>query len=174
MNRWTIREWIAVNTGLLAAAIALGALLATSQGLLVEVARPDVVTDVRWWRSLVGIVSQNSRIWLFILAGVVSFGAAGLSALLANGFRFGMDVAALVLSAPTELLFLLPHGVMEFAALTTAAAASQHIGCALFGILVKNPDVRPLGEGLRAFGWSCVLGLAAALIESVSHMLRLA
>lgn len=173
MTTWTVRQWIGVDALVLALAIAGGSLLATFQGRMVDVSRPDFVEDVQWWRSLSEIVAQNGRVWLLMFAGVVSFGAAGASALVSNGLRFGMDVAALILSAPGELRFLLPHGVLEFAALTVGAASCQYLGCALFGILTKNPMVRPLGEGLRAFGWSCVLGLLAALVETASHVMRL-
>ena len=173
MTRWTIREWIAVNALAVAGAICAGSILASSQGRIVNVVRPDVVEAVRWSQSLAEIVAQNGRVWMFMFVGTVSFGAAGLSVLLSNGFRFGMDMAALILSAPTELRFLLPHGVLEFAALTVGAASCQYIGCVLFGTLTKDPAANPIREGVLAFGWSCVLGLMAALVETASHVMRL-
>jgi uncharacterized membrane protein SpoIIM required for sporulation len=67
------------------------------------------------------IARENGRLWLYMCAGMASFGAAGFAVLLGNGLRFGLDAMALARGAPDELRFLIPHASIEFLAFTLAA-----------------------------------------------------
>lgn len=110
--------------------------------------------------------------WLYMCLGVVSFGAAGFAALIGNGFRFGMDAAAVAENAPDELLFLLPHAIVEFASFTLAAAACQYLGWLLFELLVFDRRRAPVGAGVQGLMWSACLLLLAAFFETVSLVAR--
>ena len=115
---------------------------------------------------------ENSRVWLYTCAGFVSFGVVGFFVLLGNAFRFGMDAMSLARGAPRELIYLLPHAVLEFAAFTLAAASCQYLAWCLFDLLVLNRIRAPARAGVQALVLSFVLLIVAACVETYSHSVR--
>jgi uncharacterized membrane protein SpoIIM required for sporulation len=118
------------------------------------------------------IALENGRLWVYMCAGIASFGAAGFVVLVGNGLRFGLDATALARGAPEDLGFLLPHASLEFLAFTLAAAACQYLGWLLFDLLVFDRRRAPVGPGIRGLTWSFALMLLAALVEAASQMAR--
>lgn len=118
------------------------------------------------------IARENGRLWLYMCAGIASFGVAGFVVLVGNGLRFGLDATALARGAPAELGFLLPHASLEFLAFTLAAAACQYLGWLLFDLLVFGRRRARLNPGMKGLAWSFALLLLAALVETVSLVAR--
>jgi uncharacterized membrane protein SpoIIM required for sporulation len=133
----------------------------------------QVSTPVSPTASLQLILRQNGQVWLSVCGGTVSFGAMGLAVIVSNGFRFGFDAATVARSAPGELRFLLPHGVLEFLALTLAAAACQHLAWLLFELLALGRSTGQVKPPLTALASSVPIGVAAALVEVMSQVARL-
>jgi uncharacterized membrane protein SpoIIM required for sporulation len=121
---------------------------------------------------LVRVLESNARVWCYTCIGLVSFGAVGLFVLLGNAFRFGMDVTSLACGAPCELVYLLPHAALEFAAFTLAAASCQYLAWCLFDVLVLNRARVPVRPGVRALVLSFVLLVIAACVETYSQSAR--
>ena len=118
------------------------------------------------------IAKENGRLWLYMCAGVASFGVAGFVVLIGNGLRFGLDATALARGAPHELRFLLPHASLEFLAFTLAAAACHYLGWLLFDLLVFGRRRALLRPGVKGLAWSLALMLVAALVEAASMFAR--
>jgi len=169
-----LRHLVAANTLLVGCAVICGAAFAASDGRRVVLPPAGSSAPAPIAESTVQIVRQNGRVWLFICAGVGSFGAAGAGVLVANAFRFGMDVATVALSAPAELTFLAAHGLLEFAAFTLAAAAVQYLGWMLLLLLAVNRSSGRLAIGLCALAGSGGLVVLAAWVEALSHAARIA
>ena len=126
-------------------------------------------TDVAF---LVGVLQANGRVWVYTCCGLVSFGVVGLFVLFGNAVRFGIDVTSLARGAPRELVYLLPHAVVEFAAFTVAAASCQYLAWCLFDVLVLNRARAPVRPGVQALAVSLVLLVVAACLETYSQSLR--
>jgi uncharacterized membrane protein SpoIIM required for sporulation len=118
------------------------------------------------------IAQENGRLWLYMCAGIASFGVAGFVVLIGNGLRFGLDATALARGAPDELRFLLPHASLEFLAFTLAAAACQYFGWLLLDLLVFGRLAAPVRPGVKGLMWSLALLLLAALVEAASQFAR--
>jgi uncharacterized membrane protein SpoIIM required for sporulation len=156
---------------LLVAAVASGAALAAWQGhalILPEHAHHQPTGT----EFLVRVVEANGRVWLYTCTGLVSFGIVGVFVLVGNAFRFGMDVVSIARGAPRELVYLLPHGVLEFGAFTLAGAACQYLAWCLFDLLVSNQTRVPARAGVRALALSFVLLMLAACLETFSYSAR--
>jgi uncharacterized membrane protein SpoIIM required for sporulation len=121
---------------------------------------------------LVRVLESNALVWAYTCAGLVSFGAAGLFVLAGNAFRFGMDAMSMARGAPRELVYLLPHAVLEFAAFTLAAASCQYLAWCVFDVLVLNRPRVPAEPGLRMLAVSFVLLVIAACVETCSWAVR--
>jgi len=136
---------------LLVAGIASGAAISLCQGHAVAAPR-DAHAHQSGTAFLVGVLQANGRVWLYTCCGLVSFGVVGLFVLFGNAVRFGIDVTSLARGAPRELVYLLPHAVVEFAAFTVAAASCQYLAWCLFDVLVLNRARAPVRPPHRAPG----------------------
>ena len=174
MSRPVLRYLVAANALLVACAVICGAAFAASDGRRVVLPPAGGAAPPRIGESTVQIVRQNGRVWLYICASLGSFGAAGAGVLVANAFRFGMDVATVALSAPAELTFLAAHGLLEFGAFTLAAASVQYLGWMLLRLLAVNSSSGRLAIGLSALAGSAGLVVLAAWVEALSHAARTA
>jgi uncharacterized membrane protein SpoIIM required for sporulation len=168
----TMRRLVCANAIALVCAGCCGAALAAAQERRVFLTHSDTQARVDISRSIAVIVRGNGAVWLYVAAGTVSFGAAGTVVLVSNGFRFGMDVAAVALSEPRELRFLLPHSLLEFGAFTLAAGACQWLGWLLFQFLAFNRRGSGAAAGVGALAASACLGCLAAVVEALSLAAR--
>jgi uncharacterized membrane protein SpoIIM required for sporulation len=165
------RRLTAVCLGYLAvlgASVVAGIGLAAWQGHVLTVPGQTVI-EVTPAAFLLGVLVENSRVWLYTCAGFVSFGVVGFFVLLGNAFRFGMDAMSLARGSPRELAYLLPHAALEFAAFTLAAASCQYLAWCLFDLLVLNRIRAPARAGVQALALSFVLLVVAACVETYSH-----
>jgi uncharacterized membrane protein SpoIIM required for sporulation len=154
----------------LAMAMTAGAALAAWQGHVLSVERVGVPPS--GGAFLLRVLEFNGRIWLYMCIGLASFGVAGLSVLLGNAFRFGMDVMSMARGAPHELVYLLPHAALEFAAFTLAGASCQYLAWWLFELLVLDRTHLPARAGVQALAVSFVLLVIAACVETLSASVR--
>lgn len=171
--RVTLRGLVCANALALLCAGSCGAALAVAQGRRVEFTRQADAAGVSFTQMVVEVARGNGRVLVHVAAGIVSFGAAGTVVLVINGFRFGMDAAAVAVGSPQELRFVLPHGFLEFVAFTLAAAASQYLGWLLFQLLAFNRRGTGAAVAAATLVASAGLGLLAAVVESWSHVARL-
>jgi uncharacterized membrane protein SpoIIM required for sporulation len=169
-----LHRLVGANALLVACAVTCGAAIGVMDGRRVvlpssmEAPAPDIRGNT------MQIVRQNGRVWLFVCSTLASFGVAGAALLVANAFRFGVDVATVGLSVPDELTFLAAHGLLEFAAFTLAVAAVQYLGWMLFALLARGEPTGRLAIGLTGLAASAAVGLLAAWVEALSHAARTA
>lgn len=157
--------------GVLALAAAGGAALSAWHGHLLVV--PDVADPLHADTAfLIRVIEANGRIWAYTCAGLVSFGVVGAFVLAGNAFRFGMDVVSVTRGAPRELVYLLPHAVLEFGAFALAAASCQYLAWCLFDVLVLNKRLVPARPGVQVLALSFILLMVAACVETYSHAVR--
>jgi uncharacterized membrane protein SpoIIM required for sporulation len=170
----TLRRLIVMNLAVLLSAVLCGAAIATLEGRRVRLDGGPAAVPVNLAGAAREIAGENARVWLAVCAGVASFGAVGTAVVATNGFRFGMDLTTVARSEPHELRFLLPHSVLEFAALTLAASACQSLAWRVFELLALNRRPQRVNAGVLALAVSACLVLAAAFLEAVSLAARLA
>ena len=155
---------------LLVVAVASGAVLAAWQGHALVV--PEHAHHQPAAAFLVRVLEANGRVWLYTCTGLVSFGVVGVFVLAGNAFRFGMDVVSMARGTPRELVYLLPHAVLEFGAFTLAGASCQYLAWCLFDLLVRNRTPVPARTGVQALALSFVVLMLAACLETYSHSVR--
>jgi len=156
---------------LLVVGVAGGGALAAWQGRAVSVpehAHPQHI-DIAFFLR---VIEANARVWLYMCAGLVSFGVVGIFALFGNAFRFGMDVMSMARGTPHDLVYLLPHAALEFAAFTLAGASCQYLAWCLFDLLVLSRPRVPARAGAEVLAASFVLLLIAACLEAYSRSVR--
>jgi uncharacterized membrane protein SpoIIM required for sporulation len=156
--------------GIFAAAATGGAAVAAWQGhALVISGRPHPAADTAF---LTQVLDANGRVWVYICTGLASFGVVGGVVLFGNAFRFGMDVTSIARGTPHELVYLLPHASLEFAAFILAGASCQYLAWWVFDLLVLHQVRVAVRPGLRTLALSLVLLVVAAYVETCSYSAR--
>lgn len=156
--------------GMFAAAVAGGGALAAWQGhALIVPAHAHPSAGAAFFAQ---VIEANGRMWVYICIGFVSFGVIGGFVLLGNAFRFGMDVVSMARGTPHELVYLLPHAPLEFAAFILAGASCQYLAWCLFDLLVLNQTRVPVRAGVQTLALSFVLLMLAACLETYSYSVR--
>jgi uncharacterized membrane protein SpoIIM required for sporulation len=167
-------RWLLIaNVIGLVSLVCLGALVAAATNHTAVLAPPPVNRPpVDIWTNALLLIAHNGRVWVYTVAGVLSFGAASLFVLMTNGLRLGVDIAAVARGNSAELLYLVPHGVLEFAAFTLAASASEYLGLQMFDTLFRHRPFRDARTGAAVLAVSAALLTAAGFAEAVSQSIR--
>lgn len=167
--RWLL---LANAIGLLAV-VCCGALIAAATSHTAVFAPPPLNRlPVDIWANALSLITQNGRVWVYTVAGTLSFGAGSLFVLLTNGLRLGVDIVAVARGNLAELIYLVPHGVPEFAAFTLAASASEYLGLQMFDTLFWKRPFRDVRTGAVAWAVSAALLIVAGVAEAVGQFVR--
>jgi uncharacterized membrane protein SpoIIM required for sporulation len=122
--------------------------------------------------NAMALMTHNGRVWLYTVAGTLSFGAGSLFILLTNGLRLGFDIAAVARGDSSELVYLIPHGLPEFAAFTLAACASEYLGLQMFATLFWKRPFRDVRTGAVGLAVSAALLIVAGVAEAIGQFVR--
>jgi uncharacterized membrane protein SpoIIM required for sporulation len=168
-------RWLLLANALgLVSVVCCGALVATATSHTAVFTPPPLNRQpVDICANAMSLITQNGRVWVYTVAGVLSFGAGSLFVLLTNGLRLGVDIVAVARGNSTELLYLVPHGIPEFAAFTLAASASEYLGLQMFDTLFWKRPFRDVRTGAIVLALSAALLIVAGVAEAVGQFVRL-